>query len=474
MTRSMHRLGYSIAGAIAVAVGGSLFANAFDEPLSADAKLLAADSRQATPEPRNAYVWMLGLDAPPGEDAYASGARVVARLRQVEARGEDLARDDPLFADRLAVNGEQPMPCRPERVSCLDTVMVDTDAARRNLSAAGIFFERVSAMRAQPDFTDVYTPKSLFSPLPQYQNAARAQSATFLKAAIAVVDGRIEQAVLLAEEDMRFSRRMLSGSTTLIGKLIANVCVARNALFLSDLLSRRPEQMAPYRRRIASALRPLSQQEVSLEPALQNEAAMRLRTILGEGPPRGLIWADRDPEAPVPPAIANRMAALFYRPNATANEATRRFHEDLALAQVHTLDFDKARRASRASIEDYQDLQIREYFVNPTGNMLVRAARNDHANYIARMHDLEGLIALVRAQTAMPSWISPADRVAFLRSKEGESFADPYTGLPVSVDQATGDLFFVPRSDGSWVGEVVNRWAGTIRVGTGLATPNKP
>lgn len=453
--------GWSI-GAIVLVMAGAVAVNALDEPLSVEARRLVAAAQPPRAEARNAYVWMLGLRAPETEDAYAWGAGVLARLQQADARGGSLDEQDPLLANYLADAGDQQIFCVPEKVSCIDLAEERGSEVRHQLAQARVLLDRAAQMRSRPGFADAYVPHSVLSPMPQYHNAARAQSATLLAASAAAVQGRFDQAVALAEADMSFSRRMLAGSTSLVGKMVANTCVARSALFLSDLISKRPDAMRTYGERLAAAVRPLSAAESVLEPALRDEAAKRLRFLLNEVPRNGPLWVYRGAQTP---GIADQLATLFYQPNVTANEATRRFEEDLGVAQVAAPNFDAAREASRASISQYQALSVWDYVRNPAGNILVRSARNDYANYVARMHDLQGLITLVRAQLAMRSLTSPAQRAAFLASGNGTALANPYTGAPLSVDAATGDLFFAPRSDGSWVKDVSAQFGGTIRVG---------
>lgn len=454
--------GWSVA-AMALAAGVTVALNALDEPLSVEARRLAAAAPQPEAETGNAYVWMLGLRAPATEDAYAWGARVLARLQEADGHGGQLDQRDPLLADYPADARDQEVFCVPEKGSCIDLVAERSSEVHRQLAQARVLLDRAAEMRSQPTFTDAYVPHSVLSPLPQYQNAARAQSATLLLASVAAVDGRFDQALALAQADMHFSRRMLAGSTNLVGKMVANTCVARNALFLSDLLSKRPTPMRSYSDRLAAAVGPLSPEESLLEPALRDEAAKRLRFLLTEVPRNGPLWVYRGAQAP---RVIADLAALFYQPNVTANEATRRFEEDLAVAQVAAAQFDAVREASRASISAYRKLSVWDYLRNPAGNILVRSARNDYANYVARMHDLQGLITLVRAQVAMQALRSPVERAAFLASDRAKALANPYTGVPLSVDAATGELFFAPRSDGSWVKEVATQFGGTIRVGT--------
>jgi hypothetical protein len=449
--------------AMALTTAGAIAVNALDEPLSVEARRLAAAAQQPQAETRNAYVWMLGLRAPAAEDAYAWGARVLARLQEADAHGGTLGEQDPVLADYSADAADDQVFCVPEKASCIDLAAQRSSDVHRQLSQASVLLDRAAQMRSQPTFTDAYVPHSVLSPLPQYQNAARAQSATLLAASLAAAEGKFDQAMALAAADMQFSRSMLAGSTNLVGKMVANTCVARNALFLSDLLSKRPERMRGYGERLAAAVGPLSPEERLLEPALRDEAAKRLRFLLNDVPRKGPLWVYRGAQTQ---GIIEALAGFFYQPNVTANEATRRFEEDLVVAQVAAPKFDAAREASRASISAYRKLSVWDYVRNPAGNILVRSARNDYANYVARMHDLQGLITLVRAQVAMNALRSPVQRAAFLASDEAKAFANPYTGALLSIDAATGELFFAPRSDGSWVKEVAAQFGGTIRVGT--------
>lgn len=448
-----------------LAFAGLVAVNAVDEPLSPEVKLLAASSYHAEPTPGNGYVWMLGLLAPEQEDAYAWGARALARLWEFDAQSQSLSKDDPLLADHLLIPGQSRTRCQPEKASCIKLAAEKDVEIKRELAESGTLLDRAERMRAQPVFADSYTPNSWSSPIPSYGNVVVAQSATLFQASFAVGEERIEEAITLAEEDMRFSRRMLAGSTNLVGKMVANTLVARDVLFLSDLLSKRPDQMRPYERRIASALKPLSQEEIALDVALRNEARGLVRLLLVDVPRTQSFWSA--PDAPTSSAgrIADRFASLFYQPNATANAALRRFETEMAVARAPALKFDDVRKEVDVLMLQYENLGIRDYLLNPVGNVLLGAERRSLTEYAARMHDLQGLVALVTAQAAMLSVSSPADAVVLRSVERAMRSADPYTGRPVTVD-STGELSFVPRAARGWVRELRGQSGGVIRLST--------
>jgi len=450
---------------VAIAIAGLVAVNAFDEPLAPEARLLSASSYQVAADPGNGYVWMLGLLAPEPEDAYACGARALGRLQELDARSESLSKDDPLLADHLVLAGRSRMRCQPEKGSCIELAAQKYAEIKRELAQSGTLLDRAQRMRAQSVFADAYTPSSWSSPVPPYHNVVVAQFATLLQASVAVSEGRIEDAIALAEEDMRFSRRVLAGSTNLIGKMVANTLVARDVLFLSDLLSKRPEQMRRYRKRVASALEPLSQGEIALDAALRTEARGLVRLLLLDVPRTQSFWSA--PDAPTTSAarIADRFASLFYQPNATANRALRRLQTEMAVTQVPAVKFDEVCMETDALTQKYRDFAILDYVLNPIGNALLGSDRRGYAKYAAHMHDLQALIKLVDAQAAMLPLTSAAERTAFLSSDVGRLFTDPYTRRQLSVDAGTGQPFFLPRSDRSWVGELKKQFGGVIRVG---------
>lgn len=458
MRRPLKALAWVAAIAVfaAIAVPLAVVAvNAWDEELSAQAKALAAPPQALPAAGDNAYVLFLGLDAPAAADQREWGLKVLESLRARDASpaGSDKAaapRSEPLIDAKVAGW------CNPAARSCM--AAVPTDAVDL-LQKHALALERYRTMQAQPRYLELYVPDRPESAHPSYAQLMAGQAVSLLAAAVAARAGNLRAALDGLEREIAFHRRMAAGSRTLLGKMVANGLLARDLLFLSDLMREQRDALMSHYDRIAILLRPLSAAERSLAAAHRADSALLVRYLL---------TIDRESIARDAGSSAwwRSFAAVGYQRNATANLVAQQLQEILAVDAASADRYGQAAAAYRDRLSQAGQAAGLRGFVNPTGRILVQAGAPDRSDYTARMHDLSALFVLIGLQRALyaAGKLAPEAVAGVLTDPAFAAFRNPYTGEPMAYDAQSSTLSFVPAGGAAWAMELRKRWNGRAAV----------
>ena len=432
--------------------------NYFDEDPSAEVKALSAPQAVAAVSENNGYIEFLGFDAPPGENQRAWGVKVLERLRAQDRPGAKAG--VPLGGTPIVAAKDVDW-CNPTLRSCLGPVAA---AAFELLQKHSLALERYRAMRDKPEFVELYLPVQLESAIPAYMVLTSAQRLSLLGIAAKVDAGELEAALGELEKDFAFHRRVAAGARTIIGKMVANRLLANDVLFLSDLLRAQREPLEPFRGRIAALVKPLTPDELKMSEALRSEYAVMIRVMLKLG--RELTFLGSSREAAGGWSWWDPLAKLGYRPNATANSLGQRYRRERAVIEGPATGYERGMAEVKArTLEDYE-IGISDFFVNPVGKLLRNVSEADFLPYAARMHDLNGLFALVALQHALYASGSntPESISSALAGKELAAYANPYTGKPMEFDPKTNTVFFLPKGIASWTKDLKKRWQDRVAV----------
>lgn len=446
-----------IAAAVAVAIPLAIIAvNAFDEELSAEAKALTAPPQALPAGDDSAYVLFLGLDAPAGEDQRGWGLKVLASLRAQDASAAGSEKAPPVLKSAPLVEGKVARWCNPAAHSCMAAVPADSIALLKEHALA---LERYRTMQAQPSYVELYVPDRLESAYPSYAPLIGGQAVSLLAMAVAANAGNIRAALDGLEREMAFHRRMADGSRTLLGKMVANSLLARDLLFLSDLMHEKRDALGPHLDRIAILLRPLSAAERSLATAYRADSASFARYML-------TIDRERIARDAGSSAWWRNFAAVGYQRNATANLVAEQLQEILAVDEAPASRYEQAAATYRARLSQAEQASGLKTFVNPTGRILVNVAAPDRSDYTGRMHDLHALFALVGLQRALyaEGRLTPEAVVDALADPAYVAYGNPYTGKPMAYDAQSGTLSFAPASGAAWAAELRKRRNGRAAV----------
>lgn len=399
-----------------------LIANAIDAPLEVKAAAMGEPRAAGVAEASNAYLAAIGMGADDGADSLA-----FARAWLAEARAA--ARDGRPEKQREARRAQRPALCDAAQTSCL-TALPDKAAAavvatapleayREDIER----YEKLIAYRAFEEITDY--PFGMESQFPRYAPMGAAQRAWLARAALALQAGRVDEALAAVERDIAFQRLMLSGTRTLVGRMVAAANYTRDLSFVADLLQTSLADLKPHAPRLQAMLKPIEPAALNLDELMAGEFGMMKRFLhnpADSGETSG--WQEQ-----------LRMR-FFYKRNASINEA----HAFYSGKQQWL------RKPPAQLARDVQDeardgqMQPWDYLYNPMGKILTRVAMPSFSAYALRLHDLDAMNRLLGLAAEIIAADVPAEGVADFVAKSDARFFDPYSGKPMTWDAASRQL----------------------------------
>jgi hypothetical protein len=132
---------------------------------------------------------------------------------------------------------------------------------------------------------------------------------------------------------------------------------------------------------------------------------------------------------------------MFYKTNATFNRIYDSYRQQKRLAKMAPEQFSaEVRNLTKANTG--QNQSIVSYLYNPVGRILSEIGTMDHASFIKRGHNLEGLrrLALLKVMAHRES-VSPDGMSRFLDSHR-KDLGNPYTGEAMEWAPNKGRIFF--------------------------------
>ncbi|MGH8667896.1 MAG: hypothetical protein ACREUH_01575 [Burkholderiales bacterium] len=420
-------------GALAV-IALAVIANAFDEDVHPEVKAYLDARPRAVAEARNGYFQMVGLDAQ-GEEPHAAGRRHVAALMSAEARAPGAKRPQTEQPEMKSMplprgKGTARLCAGPESEPCISKVHADEAAARKLVADHALLVERYRALLEYPAYVETYRPRHYNAPIGRFDPVMSAQQLFHVQAALRLRKGKALQVAYDLERSLAFGRRMLAGSTTLIGKMLAAAHARRTAQFVSEALPFVARADPKTLSRLADALAPLSSEEHSFAQVYRTELAMFASIAR--------ICRDRQAEADAWGAFH----CYFFQPNATLNRQYFTIHKVLiAMGEAPAQRFDVLARELEDASESFPCWSI---LYNPTGKVLV-GGRTMHAKYVARVHDVDALFRVVALQAMIGERELKGDEVPAFLAGNVKRYGDPYSGKAMGWDAARRQLFFQPR-----------------------------
>ena len=393
-----------------------LIANAIDEVLDAKAAAMGEPREAGVAEADNAYLAAIGMGADDGADSLA-----FARAWLAEARAA--ARDGRPEKQGEARRAQRPALCDAAQTSCLaalpDMAAGQLDAYREDLAR----YEKLIAYRTFEEITDY--PFGMESQFPRYAPMGAAQRAWLARAALALQAGRIDEALAAVERDIAFQRLMLTGTRTLVGRMVAAANYTRDLSFVADLLQTSLADLKPHAPRLQAMLKPIEPAALNLDELMAGEFGMMKRFLhnpAGSGETSG--WQEQ-----------LRMR-FFYKRNASINEA-HAFYS----GKQQWLRKSSAQLARNVP-DEARDGQMQpwDYLYNPMGKILTRVAMPSFSAYALRLHDLDAMNRLLGLAAEIIAADVPAEGVAGFVAKSDARFFDPYSGKPMAFDAVSRQL----------------------------------
>lgn len=399
--------------------------NLRDEPLDPAVAALMAE-RAPDEVTDNAYVYLLGMSSAEGDDPYRAGEKKWRALIEADKAGTTLNESQAAGLPMPRIQDS----CNPLQENCLATAAGQNPARSTDRGSDALLASRCEQLLRFPVWQESYVPTSIKSTFTDLRPLSSCQLIRFAKARSDRLSGNTDAALNEIIEGLEFERRVLAGSVTLVSKQVALAAMLKSLLTLSDLTAVAPEASRRKPEAVRAALRPLYAQERSQEKPLKNEFRLSVRLVL----------AIKDE----PETAGGWREALFFNPKATINESWRIEKIWLSLDATPASGFEAARTHIDAQIHDRVSGFTPAVLYNPFGRWLATNSTPDLSKYIARMHDLDGVLRLTGLQAELA--ISPDGEVV-ANLLEQPRFADLYTGRPMNYDVSEKRLSFKLHSD---------------------------
>ncbi len=232
------------------------------------------------------------------------------------------------------------------------------------------------------------------------------------------------------ETDMQAWRTALGQSKTLMMKMLAVAAVQDDAAMASSLLSR-SELDGTSVTRLSKMVRPLDQVELSLRWPMQSHFVWATKTVSTE------LKHDKANDRPwYVSLVAGMRLPIQRRANAYAEyyEVTNK-----AVAEGRYMNLPKPSGFLRTPAAGLMD-----YLANPVEHIVGIEPLLPWDPYVMRMLETDAQLRLVGLQ----AWIrrGPQDGDLLTRlAKAGQAYYDPFTGLPMLVNQRKGLIYSVGR-----------------------------
>jgi hypothetical protein len=405
--------------------------NRHDDPLLPE---VAEAIRFEPPTPQamrdNGYFILLGLRAPPDEDATEAGQHEFATLLQDYENYQRTGKLKPFIEETYPDMSE--VFCSEDVSDCYAHYLKHAQTIRSKLSEQAVLIERYLTLRDKPTYKEVTTPAYFNDTSPyRYGDAARASALIDMRVVLLLNESRIDEALTLLETNAKIHQKMMNGACSLTGAMIALAMDMRQQRLLSSALRHVPVLSANHGHRLDTLLKTMP---VPLTDTFECELKWSLGSHAREmkiHPP--VVFDD------LIEALDHRIRDLIYLPNATLNTMYLLGKENIQLSQLSPDQLKVEIATGRADrIGDVFPLHLRNF----AGNILASIAVHDRVSYLERAHDVAAYHRLIRLQIAalrervpfeqMPTWL--ADQPPELRN--------PYTLEPMSWDAATQSLVF--------------------------------
>ncbi len=429
MILSLVALASLACAAVALGIGavGLIWMMMEEAPSPLYQHLTAAPPRTLSDPHTNGYLFLLGFDAPAGQDPIQAGLALMASAGEVTEEGLKTNRA------RACLGGQGRLPPTAHAHASATVLR----GWMRGMNPVGV-------LKANRGLLNGWAGQgeAMLSRYRQWQRlpfedwgfglavAPPCDLITFAHH-LYIAEGFLQQTdvgIERLEADMEAWRTVLAQAKTLPVKVLAIQAVRDNATVASGLLAD-PDFDVKHVGRLSHLLRPLKQEELSIRWPMRSELAWAAASydaqLKDETKEAGSLYATVVSWFPLPKQRRlNGYAAYYDAAYKAANEGRHR-------------GFPKRSEFSRSPAETMADV-----LANPIENIIGLDPLPAWDGYRGMAVDLEAHLRLASLQ----AWIrrGGADAELFSRiAKAGQDFYDPYTGLPMLVNLNRGVLYSV-------------------------------
>lgn len=413
MTRALRILLKAFAVAFAACVALAMLAyyilvavNWQDREPSASAKRWqqSFDNRPKLADPDNAYVLAMAFAAP------ADGTN-------------DVPRDPAVKAFREA--------CSPRGTGCSDAFDNGDEIYDRWIAEQAWLLPRYQQLLRRAGWLDTGPIADLSAPLPRFALIMDGQRVLLLQARRLTMQRDYRAARDLLEGDLRFWRRVLESSDTLITKMIATVALIRH-FELGNLILRKLDAAAAAQVMPAGWRTPLTDRERSMERCMVGEWVLMSGLATSLNPIFRYELAMNGEEEP-PRRFGRTVVALLGAPLYQTQDSINKYADYLSNAQA-LLDVPldvyvegRARSAALARAVE-ADAWPPQSLYNIVGSWMISQSTADYSDYGARVADIEGVRRA--ALTAVMLRAASVQVAAVGQALATSELTNPYDGRP--------------------------------------------
>jgi hypothetical protein len=430
-----------------------LLINLHDPDLDPRAVALMRATPSPVPDADNAYFVLYGLGVAQGQDPHAHGIRFVA-MNNVWMQSQDAGQPSDRRDVEAMANQNKAVPwrgatkdlCGKQREDCFATYSRHRPQIEELVRDNKLRLARYRSLYRYKHFRETMLNRVGSWP----PHLAGAEHETVLaQITLNALDGRVDGSLRELVTDTAYWRRVLAGASTLVSKSVASSILSRNYALASEIIARYPD-----RPNIGDHLVEMSRSLTSEEKDWKGVFASEFQWVVymyaslrnhdGE---RGLFNDERRP-------WDRLLLKMFYSPNATINLQNGYSEKLQALADkpAHALadiarqvdnDFGEITNAFRADM-----------VYNPVGKILAAIGAQSpqrYARYIARTHNLDGSVRLLRVQLDINRKKVAAKNIGLYLERSSVDLLDPYRSKPFRWDYSRRELWFEgidPKSEG--------------------------
>ncbi len=365
---------WALAALVVCALAAAVLINLRDPEVSPQAREMARFALPAMAAEGNAYVFLLGLSAPPSVDPLAEGQRLAAE-RDAALSADPFARQRPPHEEReadaehdehLTFTGDLDAGCDIFTEPCLPFARARNGAVRALFTGNRLLIDRYEQAGRMPGFAAVPIADKRRADI-EHRYLGRVHAVLLTVAALDAQQENADEACAFLQADGAFWRRVLSGAGTLGDKLSAFRALAEDARLASELIASKAFDAAACGSLLRTLLAPLTATELSLADAFRMAFVPMVRMLASWPDPAISVepesWAERHlKETP--------LYDLFYRRNASINRSAELYAAIAALAAQPTSRFIAARDTFVADSSDLASVGP-SWIYNPLGKALI-------------------------------------------------------------------------------------------------------
>ncbi len=405
----------------------------FDEKLLPEVKALLKHN-EIEIDKGNAYIAIWGLSAPDDKPFYETGVNLMQYYKKIKKQ-DKLAEITDSDISKIVGKGEQDnvwlmkyKRCRSlDTSNCLEKnslFLKENPVNQPRLIKMLIRYTNIVKMKKFQYIMESH----ITTPILPYYKILRLSQISLTKA---YTEKESVDFISELNRDIEFWRMLLRQSNTLIDKMVSIAALRNDYQYLSAYLSQ--NIISKYEKAtIKNMLTNLSVKEHNMSEVFKTETKMSLYFLQ-------LIWRKSDNDTNFKEIIN----FALWQKNATFNFIYK--EQFLPLTCISELTASKFYKFT--ILNNNSDChQLKKYklgfspknLYNPVGKILVSVDVPAYSNYIARPHDLDGLISLIKLQLALKS----VDHNQWQQAINTSRIRNPYTGKPMTYDKEKQQLSF--------------------------------